>query len=388
MGYGLNLTELEKNLNDSYSSFIKKDSSTSRDSLFMGIRNLAQGIAQVDRADKRYNLELDEIGNEYALRLFERIVIGGFRFQTDTGRVPFTSYVRLNIKDVLISDGKSDSYLQLHGDMETLYDQVVKGEVESGSDRFSKSYVSDKIYKGLQVFYKKAEIKKHLNLALDVIYRNKHQPIPHDALPVSLRDFTIVLLSIAKRISYESEINYMDRTDVKKALETSVRSSVFIAAVTNADAFPKELLLSLDLESLYRLCTVSGGRKIKVPTLRQLDTIVGAINSVSDYIIDGKPYQESLAKSKKSFDLVFSSKTNMHHFISKAIDVLDLKETEYSHEPLIKVLATSKKAIEGYVSELSKDKKSGRYREVLLSTIREQRLSLEKLESILEEPAF
>lgn len=385
MDYGLNLRELEESLNSSYSGYLKKDNSSTRDSLFMSIRNLAVGIATVEKAPKKYNMELDEIGNEYALRLFERIVVSGFRFHTETGRVPFTQYVRLNLKDVLISDFRNN-HLQLHPDMEVLCDQVSMGRVDTNPDRFSKSYVAEKIYRGLLLFYKKNEVKKYLNLALDVVYRNKHQPIPHDKLPRDLRDFTIVLISVAKRMAYESEISYMDgHTDVKKAMASSIRSSVFIASVTQAEAFPRELLLSLDLESLYRLCTVSGGRKIKVPTLRQLDTIVGAIGGVSDYIMEGKPYQETLKKSKTDLDLVFSSKTNMHHFISKAIETFDLKDGEVSQEPLIKVLSTSKKAIEGYVKEISKEKKSYRYKSELLKTIREQKEFLASLEAQLEE---
>jgi hypothetical protein len=385
MAYVSNLTELEKNLNTSYFNYIKKDNPKTRDSLFLSIRNIAEAVAIADRSTKKYNLELDEISNEYALRLFERIVVGGFRFKTDTGRIPFTAYVRVNIKDVLISDGKNNSYLQLHGDMETLYDQIVSGEVESESDKFSKEYISGKIYNGLLIFYRKNEIKRHLNLALDIIFRNKHQPILHDRLPPELRDFCVVLISIAKRLSHESDINYMERTDIKKAMENSIRSSVFIAAVTNAEAFPKELLLSLDLESLYRLCTVSGGRKIKVPTLRQLDTIVGAINSVSEHIIDGRDYKDALAKSKVDMDLVFSSKTNIHHFISRAIDVLDLKETPSNDEPLIKVLSASKNAINKYVSDMVEENKSHRYRESLLQTVREHKKFLEGLEERLEE---
>lgn len=380
-----NLIGLEKNLNDCYFNYIKKDSPSSRDSLFMAIRNIAYNIATYDKNTKRYNLEIDEVSNEYALRLFERIVVNGFRFKTDTGRIPFSAYIRINIKDVIISDGKNNSYLQLHGDMETLYDQIVSGSVESSSDFFSKSHLSNKIYNGLMIFYKEKDIKRHLNLALDIIYRNKHQPIPYEKLPSDIRDFCVVLLSLSKRITDEFNINNIERTDIKKALESSIRSSVFLASVTESDAFPRELLLSLDLESLYRICTVSGGRKIKIPTIRQLDTIVGTVSSVSEYIIDGKDYQGTLAKSKKDLDLVFSANMNMHQFISKAIDVLDLKENNQSTEPLINVLSLSRKSIELYVTELSNEKKAYRYRGELLKTIKDYKKFLSNLESKLEE---
>jgi len=173
-----NLIGLEKNLNDCYFNYIKKDSPVSRDSLFMAIRDIAYNIATYDKKTKKYNLEVDEVSNEYALRLFERIVINGFRFKTDTGRIPFTAYIRVNIKDVIISDGRSNSYLQLHGDMETLYDQIVSGNVESSSDFFSKSYLSNRIYNDLLISYKEKDNKRHLNPALDIIYQNKHKQIP------------------------------------------------------------------------------------------------------------------------------------------------------------------------------------------------------------------
>lgn len=384
MDYKSNLVELENNLNDSYSDYLQVDNSDTRDNLFISIRNLAVGIALADKAHRKYNMELDEIGNEYALRLFERIVLCGFRFESKSNRIPFTSYIRLNIKDVLISDNLS--YLKLKTELEILQEQVNRGEaIQAQPDVFSRQYVGDKIYKGLLLFFKKEEITKYLNLSLDIIYRNK-QTIPYDCLPSDLRDFTTILICISKRVAYECEINYLDKQyDLKKALESSVRSSVFIAAVTKVEAFPRELLLSLDLESLYRLCTVSGGRKLKIPTLRQLDSIVGAINSVSEFILDGKPYQETLKKSKTDLNLVFTSKTNMHHFISKAIDTFELDTLENKTEPLIRVLNISKKAIGTYVDEVMQDSKAHKYKRELLNTIRENKKFLTSLESRLEE---
>jgi len=382
MAYEFNLIELEKKTNLSYFDYIAKDSPTSRDAFFISVRDLAYALASINNTAKKNNLEPDEVSNEYALRLFERVVLGGFRFTTNTGKIPFTSYFKLNMRDVIISDCKSDFKTEIRNDVNKIREALLADETPE-VDRFSKDYYMQKIYEGLLIFYKEKEIKKFISLAVDVIYQSKHQPVP-EGLPVNLRDFCIVLVAIAKR-TYEFNISDHIEGDINKALASGMRSSVLLAAVANTQSFPKELMLSLDLNSLTRLATVSGGRKIKIPTLKQLDSLTGAVTAISEHLLTGSDYKEVLRRSKVDLDLVFSTKININDFIEKVLHVIEFKEEEESTEPLINMLLASRKALESYVNQLKDSNSTHKYRPQLTKTIQEYRSFLNGLEDVINE---
>lgn len=382
MAYEFNLIELERKTNLSYFDYIAKDSPVSRDAFFLSVRDLAYALATINNTAKKHNLEPDEVSNEYALRLFERVVLKGFRFSTNTGKIPFTSYFKLNMRDVIISDCKPDFKTEVRSDVNKLREALLADEIPE-VDRFSKDYYMQKIYEGLKVFYKDKEIKKFISLAVDVIYQSKGQPIP-DGLPLNLRDFCVVLIAMAKR-TYEFNISDHIEGDINKALASGMRSSVLLAAVANTQNFPAELMLSLDLNSLTRLATISGGKKIRVPTLKQLDGLTGAVAAISEHLLTGSDYKEVLKRSKIDLDLVFSTKININDFIEKVLHVIEFKEEEESTEPLINMLLASRKALESYVNQMKESNSTHRYRPQLTKTIQEYRAFLNGLEEVVDE---
>jgi hypothetical protein len=119
----------------------------------------------------------------------------------------------------------------------------------------------------------------------------------------------------------------------------------------NAKFFPREFLLALDIDSLYRLVQIAGGKRLKIPTPRDLNTLIGAVVSVSKMVMEGKDLRESVNTSKKDFDLVFSHEVNIHNFVGKIINSMDLFGEDAETEPMISMLVLSIKSLERLMNQ-------------------------------------
>jgi hypothetical protein len=327
-----NLIRLEKNLNDSYQDFVKSENDKTRSKLFEDIYHMAIAIVTINK----YNhIEIKEVANEYSLRLYERIVIGSFRFRSENNHIPFTQYIKLNIRDVVFPN--KNNHIDILEDLK---------KSSTGEDiKTSRKLVVDEIVNILKGLYGK-EFDRLLPIALESVCRTLHQPI-NPKLPRDIYNFTITMIGVAKRLTD-------DYTEVQNTI--NLKSSLLLLTLLETDLVPKELILSLDLKSLYRLSTIAGGTKIKIPTLRQLESLINASNATIK-VINGEGVIDASEASKKELGLVLSNRTDVVDIIKKVNKIYESIKPDGNTEPLIEALLLSQNALMSHYKSLDDQSK-------------------------------
>jgi len=357
-----NLRKLETEALTGYKSFKEDNDQDSRTQLFNGIRELAFAILTVGDFEK-YNIDVEESSYEYALYLFERILNGFELVPSGKGdKFPLQYYISLNIKDTVITKRDDELFKSLIGDMQFLIERKEVMEVEDDTDLESKihhDYLANCLFKALRIFYTHDEIRRVLPISLELMFESKRKLII-DNSPTDIKDFSTVLISLAKRVIIDSNIN-VEYDIPKKRLEeifgSSVRSSVFLAAVVDTNFFPKELLLSLDSDSLSRIVSLMGGKSIRIPTQRELDTLLGSVVTIAKMIMEGGEVKDLLKETKANMDLVYCNQKhfNVQTFISKSIETYNMFGEDPKTKPLINALISSIKSIETIIDQVVKE---------------------------------
>ena len=353
--YKFDLVQLESDLDQAYKEFKKYESEETRTNLFTTIRDLAFAILTVSTFSKKSSINLEDTAYEYGLYLFERLVTGSFSPETSPkyiDKMPWQRYIDINLNHIIFSrKNENEAWIDLVEDLEFLVDatRIDEGNMaDAYQNKINRDSVSKDLHDALQIFYSDADIARLLPLSIDLIFSNPKYYI-NDNMPRDIKDFALVLISVAKRIAAKHSLDGSTRvkkTELVRMLSSSVRSTVFLSSVVNSSFFPKELLLSLDIDSLYRLCQISGGKRIRIPTQRELNTLVGAVVTVSKMITDGKNFKESVNESKKEFDLVFSHQINTETFVAKIIKSMNTFGPDEQTDPLISVIVMSIKSLE------------------------------------------
>lgn len=349
------LIKLESELDAAYKEFKKEECEQTRTKLFTTIRDLAYAILTVSTFTKKNSLNLEDTAYEYALYLFERLVTGSFSPENSPkyiDKMPWQAYIDINLNHIIFSrKNDNEAWIDLVEDLEFLVDATRIDETNMSDiyqQKVNRDSVSKDLETALQIFYSDAEIARLLPLSVDLIFSNPKYFI-NDNMPKDIKDFSLVLISVAKRIAAKNNLDGSTRvkkTELVRMLSSSVRSTVFLSSVVNSSFFPKELLLSVDIDSLYRLCQISGGKRIRIPTQRELNTLVGAVVTVSKMITDGKNFKESVNESKKEFDLVFSHQINTETFVAKIIKSMNTFGADDKTDPLISIIVMSIKSLE------------------------------------------
>jgi len=362
--YKFNLIDLEDKVLYSYKEWEKdKFDPTLRTNLFKCIRDLAFAILSVGNYSK-YDIDFHKISYEYGLYLLERIIrpdIDGlkkpFKLESNIpgGRFPIQNYIDKNILSVIFTIKKDSEWKTVLEDLEFYLDGTQNEDVkkffeedhlvEKGMQNF---FYAKKLLRSLRVFYSFEDIRRLLYLSLDLLYSKKNYIISDDA-PAEVRDFSIVLICLAKRLITENNLNFtidVKKADLQKILLSATRSTVMLATVANSNLFPKELLLSLDSDSLNRLVAVSGGKMVRVPTQKDLETLIGSIVCISKSVMEGEDPIENLNKAKYDYDLVFNSGTTITKTISKVIETFDIFKEDSNSKALINLLIMSIKSLD------------------------------------------
>lgn len=267
-------------------------------------------------------------------------------------------YINLNLRHILLA--KKDAYgvhdlldsLELslkNGDSGGIVENQYLSDLEEVPlQTFSKEFLGKKVIRILHLFYTYEEIKRLFGMTCELLYNND-KSIKDMTLPLDIQDFAIVMMGVAKRVARENQsFNHqkVKPKDFTKALESAARSSIFLSSVVNTNYFAKELLLALDLESLYRLSTIMGGRTMQIPTIRELDTLIGACASISDALIKGKDPVQAIKDNKADLGLVFSHKVNVKKFVQAALEAHSVFGEDKNTQPLVAVLLSSISCLE------------------------------------------
>jgi len=361
--YKFDLKAIEENCLEIYAQWKKKDNDKSRTDLFESIRELAFAVLRVGSYHK-YNIDFEHVSYEYAIYLFERIIIGSLKLEPKSPekhkikKFPLQHYVRKNIKHVIFTLKDGGVWQELVTDLETFSDEDdIADSASLPPVLMDRRRFSAKLLDTLRIYYNYDDIRRLLPLSVEIIYEKWYQCFGND-VPVDLRDFTTILVASAKRVARIENLFYstnLKKKDLKQALGAAVRSTIFLSAIANNDIFPRELLLSLDIDSLYRMVSVLGGKTIKVPTQKELETLLGGVSAVSKVILEGKDQTKALKETKADYQLVFSSFINVHHFISKAVESFSLGSENGISEPIINMLITSISSLDVMFRKLDKN---------------------------------
>lgn len=355
-----NFEEMENSLSECYSKYLKIDDNKTRTQLFLEIKKMAFAILNVGKFWKDLNIDFEIVSYEYSTYLLERIILGTLVPKGIT-RFPWQQYIRKNIKHIAITKRKEENFWhEMVDDMQFLLDEY--SDVDSNlrdetsmDDVIDKTLLTEKLYRAIRIFYSEEDIRRFYPICIGNIDRN-FGSYKIKFLPEDVKQFISVVVCCAKRLAAEQNINRssdISMKEFKKILSSSVRSSVFLSAVVNSDFFNRKLLLSLDIESLYRLVSILGGEEIRIPTLNELDTLLGAVVSVSKIITEGKDPQKVISESKKDCNLIFSRKVNMQYFISKIIESYDIFKENSATNPVINILFSSIVSMEKMLKEFS-----------------------------------
>ena len=357
--YNHDFPALEWKLEKAYRSFCLSNCNCSRTELYSAIKEIAYGILQVGEDWKDKNIDWESTSYEYALYLLERIMVGKFRPSYDSDKFPWSVYINKNLKHVVETCREDNVWHELVKDLEYLVDQrseALDRIADTSGDQEDfiwEKQLSVNLYKSLRIFYSSKEIRRLLPIAIDLISSDEYN-FSNRGMSKDIKDFVMVLIALSKRLSvdYDAKRFYeVPKAEFKKAMSASVRSSLFLSTVTNSNIFPKELLLSLDIDSLYRLVQVSGGRYVRIPNQNELDSLMAAVLSVSKRILEGKKIDDSLNVAKKDLNLMFSKQINIQEFVTKMVKTIEIHGEDKESEPLIKLLSNSLKNVDTLVDK-------------------------------------
>jgi len=358
--YKFDLEKLENNIREAYKKYLINDTSDTRTNIYVTIKELAYAILLVNNSYKELNIDYEQVSYEYSLYMFERIIIGTFVPKATSGNnFPWQVYISKNIKHIIYSIKDNDIvWKDLISDLSSILDNnedfytSLNDKAPLPDSYFNIQSLSVKLYEGLRIYFTDEEIKNNYNLVSELIFcKNRNHSFISKNIPNDLQDFAIVLISLAKRLTKSYNINFSQnnsKINLKKAFKKSIRSTIFLSTITNTNIIPKELLLTLDIDTLYRLIYVSGGQFIRIPTIKEIDSLVAAVVAVSKVILENKTIDRSIYEAKNNFDLVLSNKINIQYFISKIIESynFDKQDQVKESDPLINIVIQAIKSLE------------------------------------------
>tara|TARA_Y100000310_G_C20695263_1_gene825219 strand:+ start:1388 stop:2587 length:1200 start_codon:yes stop_codon:yes gene_type:complete len=363
MGY--NFAKLEDIVHKDYLLLLKAPSESTRGNFFCSLQDLVRGVISVrsKKPDSPYT-DIEKLTYEHSLYLFERIVIGRFR-PVYKDKFPWQHYVRKAVRINLHTMYKDEDWVAVLSKTQFAFDTgvLVEGDVvKSKNLNIIDTENQQLLHDGLRCFYSLAEIKRLLPLSLDLITTN----FPNFfglILPNDLRDFCIIVVCLTKRIARETHVfNNKSITEVTldEALKNSIRSTLFLAAISDSKLFPKELLLALDIDSLVRLAKVAGGRTLKIPTLRRVDTLIGSVEAASQVLLKQTEIGAAVESAKKNYNLIYSNKVNIKEFVLKTIDIFKVIGTQSESTPIMGMVLASINSLQTIATEFNVKLKEGK----------------------------
>lgn len=388
-----NFKVLEDSLTESLLDCLSDSTQENRARFFSLTKETAFAILSSNSQWK--GLDFDKISYEYALYLFERVITGSFKPQYE-GRLPWGSYIAQSIKHVINKQKNEENWGVVAEDMQIILDSGVDISVNDYSNSSkneleritSRNFLSSKLLESLRIFYTEDEIKRLYPLSMDILSSSTSSSLDYlvsRSAPDDVQDFLAVLISLSKRLVSIHNIvqgSEVSLSKMKKAIDASVRSTVFLSSVVNSDFFSRDLLLALDIDSLYRLIYIAGGKEIRIPTLCELDSLLGAVRAVSGVILGDEEAKKTLNKSRRDFELVFSKKINMDSFISSMLQSFDLFREEEGSSALLNLVLVGMKSLERVSTQLA-DKLDKNSPENLLSYFKELSTSIDSITGTL-----
>lgn len=352
------LTELEDQALLAHANWDISDNPETKNDLFVSIKNLSKSV--ITLLYSKSNIDFELASYEYSVYLFQRIILRTLDLNNHNGRFPLQHYMRKNVRHIIYSQGNEITWMNVVNEMD---DEEFENEIEDIHSRTVPQEVncknlSRKMYDGLGMFYNHEDIKRLYPICRDLFYSNRHCVIPY-GLPEDIKNFMMILISLAKRVYvdnkhiFEHHMKDTGSKEFKKRIQSALRSTIFFSAITKSEVFPKELLLALDVDSLYRLVSICGGNTIRIPKERELESLMGAVVTISNMVLDGQDMETAIFKAKKDYGLVMDNRINIRDLIHKVNCTIDL-ENDAMSEPMLNMLEKLVKFFDVIVGDLSR----------------------------------
>jgi len=336
-----NIKNIEDDLILAYDNFKIDKNKKTNTNLFVSLQSMCRVVLISNNWHKtKKNLDINSSSYECAVFLFEKLLTGRWvpepkTLKSDkTDRFPWYKYISLCIRNY-VDDRSSIFSNSLFVDMD-LYSTIVQN-TEGYCEKFVDSLhlednrqkydpfnflniknIGQKIHKSLLLFYSQDEINRLYPLSISYINTNSV-----DKAKTEVKQFCKILILLSKRIvshnSSKRGFNIYD--DIENILKTSIKSTVFIASIlSNEKIFDKTLLMSLDIESLYRLCMVKGGETIRIPTIAELETLIGATMTVVENLTTYQGCKNIKRTIKKQTQLKYANYINFDNIVSNILN--------------------------------------------------------------------
>jgi hypothetical protein len=365
---------LNEDFNGAYHSFKKKDTAQARTELFSAVYALAFACSTVGYAKKLSDRDRENIATEFAFSHVPKLLDGSFSPTSAPGtKFPADKYYSLAVRNTILSfkNGEFDKkgWERLHVLMDDLelfvednagrlqLEDSVQGSRSVDARDSNRAYARD-LYRALRLLYSAADIERLLPLATEILYTADPTA---SGVPDDLRRFALALRACAQRLAtdhgIDSNVN-LPRAQLDSIMNSALRSTLFLAAATHYDRVPRDLLLALDHRTLYRLAYVLGGTTIRVPTLRELQTLQNAVTAAVAVYTAPEAERSRVEEEVRKFDDVLGKKRNTHggamEIVSKMIAShrLSARDDQTQFAPLMNVILKSVQSLEFMVDRI------------------------------------
>jgi hypothetical protein len=158
-----------------------------------------------------------------------------------------------------------------------------------------KNGFSDQLYVLLRAYCPEDRIFQLMPLAISSIKYNFE-------VNKEVTRFKCLLLNLIKRLSaFHHATEHVEPSILPESLDQSVVTLLLLnfASYQNQNSsVPFDLVSSLDFHSLMRLAATSGGKVLRIPTVRELETVIASSVAMSSMLLDGTSFKEARMKAK------------------------------------------------------------------------------------------
>lgn len=337
--------KLEEDCLSTFHAWKSNDCERTRSDIFRSLYSIGYAILSVARwvPDTFCKGDKEIAAHEFSVYMYERIIGGTLEYKPNKGfkKFPVQQWFNLHMKkfvfkyDTSVSLGEEEferacSVIEVSDYMEGRNDP---------EESYSKKLIANRIYQSLELYYDRKTINRLFPLVREIVA--KKSLITAMRVCPEAHDFYITLMSILRR-KYFSNLSLFLRDDYsEKCLEGNLRkalnSSFFLSALVNTDIVPKELFLSLDINNLYRLIEIAGGKTIYIPTENKMDSLIASAAAATKIVLDKESTNDAINSVKSDNNLVFSTRPSISDIINKTMLAADLEDNKAS-EPLFNTL--------------------------------------------------
>lgn len=344
------LVALEDGVQAAYLTYLSAPDSAVAKLFFDRVLELTRAVLTVSSSWRSYQIDRSAIAYDYAIYLLERVLSGAF-CPSYQDRFPWQRYIDSSLRSIvypMFNDSKDLSLEELEGYTDLVYFGFTASKKLTSLELgiLKQEFVND-VLRGLKLFYSEEEVGRLYFISADYLGTFYIQHLPKDIF-----DFICILRSIVKRLASSPAYQFNSKahsvTTFKQSLVSSTRSTVFLSSVLKHDLIPKPLLLALDIESLYRLSYIAGGSTVRVPTLQELNTLIGVVATVTKILLENKDMEEALKESKDQLQLIFSNNKNhsVRAYITRLLESYSLFSQDTSDTTLMQLVLSSLTSLE------------------------------------------